>query len=46
MQVQCVMDIFNLRIHMYNTTGGVAVNKFCSFFVKEGYQFESFLEVL
>ena len=39
MQVQCVMDIFTLRIHMYNTTGGVAVNKFVVFFVKEGYQF-------
>ena len=39
MQVQCVMYIFTLRIHMYNTTGGVAVNKFVVFFVKEGYQF-------
>ena len=45
MQEQCVMNIFNLRIHMYNTTGGVAVNKFCTFLCKRrvpilSYQYE------
>ena len=34
MQVHCVMDILNSRIHMYNTTGGVALNKFCRFLCK------------
>ena len=34
MQVQYVMDIFTLRIHMYNTIGGVAVNKFWILFNK------------
>ena len=28
MQVQCVMGIITLRIHIYTTTSGVAVNKF------------------
>ena len=38
MQVQCAMDIFDLRIHMYNTTGGVALNKFCRFLCKRRIQ--------
>ena len=31
MQVQCVVDILTLRIHMHNTTGGMAVKGFACF---------------
>ena len=39
------MNISILCIHMYNIIDGIVVMKF-SFFVKEGYKFQSFLEAL
>ena len=39
------MDIFIWRIHMYNIIDGILVIKF-SFFVKEEFKFQSFLEAL
>ena len=39
------MNISVLCIHIYNIIDGIVVIKF-SFFVKEGYKFQSFLEAL
>ena len=46
MQVQCVRDIFNFCIHMYNITGGVVVNKFCSFLCKRNIPILSILRCI
>ena len=40
------MDIFTLRIHMYNIIDKIVEIKFSIFFVDEGYQLLSFLEAL
>ena len=39
------MDIFILRIHMYNIIDGIVLIP-SNFFFKEGYKFQSFLEAL
>ena len=45
-EVYWVMDNFTLHIHMYNIVNGIVGIKFSIVFVKEGYPFQSILEVL
>ena len=40
------MDIFTLRINVYNIIDGIVGIKFCILFVKEGCQFQSFSKAL